>query len=85
MTDFLARHGITACFPHGHGLGLELRDYPIIVPDTGLRISDDCVDLPADLPLEPGMVINLEVLICSHLSDSFVLRHSRTVFRLIAF
>jgi len=63
MAEFLAGHGIVACFPHGHGLGLELRDYPILVPDTGLRISDDCVDLPADLPLEPGMVINLEVTI----------------------
>ena len=63
MKDFLAGHGITACFPHGHGLGIELRDYPILVPDTGLRISDDCIDLPADLPLEPGMVINLEVVI----------------------
>ena len=63
MREFLAGHGITACFPHGHGLGIELRDYPILVPDTGLRIADDCIDLPADLPLEPGMVINLEVVI----------------------
>ena len=63
MRDCLAEHGVTACFPHGHGLGLELRDYPILVPDTGLRIADDCIDLPADLPLEPGMVINLEVVI----------------------
>lgn len=36
-------------FPHGHGLGLEMRDYPILVPDTGLRIRDDFVDEPADL------------------------------------
>jgi Xaa-Pro aminopeptidase len=63
MVDYLAERSITACFPHGHGLGLELRDYPILVPDTGLRISDGCVDRPADLPLEPGMVINLEVSI----------------------
>jgi Xaa-Pro dipeptidase len=60
MADALADRGITAVFPHGHGLGLELRDYPILVPDTGLRIRDDCVDVPADLELEPGMVINLE-------------------------
>jgi Xaa-Pro aminopeptidase len=63
MVDFLAGRGITACFPHGHGLGLELRDYPILVPDSGLSIADDCVAVPADLPLEPGMVVNLEVSI----------------------
>ena len=61
MTAFLGERGITACFPHGHGIGLELRDYPILVPDTGLRLRDECVDVPSDLPLEPGMVINLEV------------------------
>jgi Xaa-Pro dipeptidase len=60
MVDHLAARGITAVFPHGHGLGLELRDYPILVPDAGLRIADDCVDISADLELEPGMVINLE-------------------------
>lgn len=60
MVDHLAARGITAVFPHGHGLGLELRDYPILVPDAGLRIADDCVDTSADLELEPGMVINLE-------------------------
>jgi Xaa-Pro aminopeptidase len=63
MVDFLGSKGIAACFPHGHGLGLELRDYPILVPDSGLRIADGCVDVPADLPLEPDMVVNLEVSI----------------------
>lgn len=61
MTAFLTERGITACFPHGHGIGLELRDYPILVSDTGLRLRDDCVDVPSDLPFEPGMVVNLEV------------------------
>ena len=60
MAEHLAVRGITAVYPHGHGLGLELRDYPILVPDTGLRIADDCVDVSADLELEAGMVINLE-------------------------
>ena len=54
------RIGSTNAFPEGHGLGLEVRDYPIIVPDTGLRIQDECIDEPADLPLEENMVINLE-------------------------
>ncbi|MBJ7614400.1 MAG: M24 family metallopeptidase [Candidatus Dormibacteraeota bacterium] len=44
----------------GHGLGLELRDYPIIVPSNGTRTRDGCVDVSSDLPMEPGMVSNLE-------------------------
>lgn len=63
MQTTMAARGVTATFPHGHGLGLEIRDYPILVPDNGLRISDDCVDEPSDLPLEENMVINLEVTV----------------------
>lgn len=59
MREALAAAGLSG-FPHGHGIGLEVRDYPIVVPDTGLRIEDDFVSRPADLPLEPGMVLNLE-------------------------
>jgi Xaa-Pro aminopeptidase len=50
-------------FPHGHGLGLEVRDYPILVPATGLPIRDSCIDVSSDLPLESDMVINLEAAI----------------------
>ena len=60
MVQALHDRGITASFPHGHGVGLEVRDYPILVPDNGLRIKDDCVDLPSDLTLEADMVLNLE-------------------------
>jgi len=60
MVEALHDRGITASFPHGHGVGLEVRDYPIVVPDNGLRIKDDCVDLPSDLILEEDMVLNLE-------------------------
>jgi Xaa-Pro dipeptidase len=60
MQQALAESGITDAFPHGHGMGLELRDYPILVPATGLRIKDDCIDIESDLPMEVGMVINLE-------------------------
>ncbi len=62
MAEFLAARGIDHCFPHGHGLGLEVRDYPILVPDRGGRLVDECVNRPADLPLEVGNVINLEVV-----------------------
>ena len=60
MSGLLEGRGITGSFPHGHGIGLEVRDYPILVPDNGLRIRDDCVDEPSDLPLEAGMVLSLE-------------------------
>ena len=56
----IMREASLDAFPHGHGLGLEMRDYPILVPDTGLRIRDNFVDLPADLTIEEGMVIDLE-------------------------
>jgi Xaa-Pro dipeptidase len=49
--------------PHsaqGHGLGLEAREYPLLGPAIGGRLGDECVDVDADLPLEVGMVINLE-------------------------
>ena len=60
MQEALAEHGIVASFPHGHGVGLDVRDYPILVPDNGRVIRDDCVEVPSDLPLEPNMVVNLE-------------------------
>ena len=61
MIDRLAQGGVTGSNAHGHGIGLEVRDYPIIMPDTGLRIRDDCAALTADVPLEEGMVVNLEL------------------------
>jgi Xaa-Pro aminopeptidase len=60
MRDAMHDAGITHCFPHGHGFGLEVRDYPIITPPTGLPIRDDCIEVSSDLPLEEGMVFNLE-------------------------
>ncbi|MDE0079557.1 MAG: M24 family metallopeptidase, partial [Caldilineaceae bacterium] len=60
MVEALHERGITASFPHGHGVGLEVRDYPVLVPDNGLRVKDDCVDQPSDLTLEADMVLNLE-------------------------
>ena len=60
MEKVLAAAGFADTFPHGHGVGLEVRDYPIVVPPNGLRIADECIDLPADLPFEENMVVNLE-------------------------
>lgn len=60
MGETLKAQGITSANPHGHGIGLEVRDYPILVGNNGLHIRDECVDVAADLPLEEGMVLNLE-------------------------
>ena len=61
MKNEVDARGINAPNPHGHGLGLEVRDYPMVMPDNGLRLRDECIDVPSDLPLEAGMVVNLEV------------------------
>lgn len=78
MVETLHDRGITASFPHGHGVGLEVRDYPIVVPDNGLRVKDDCIDLPSDLTLEEDMVLNLEAPLFMpgvgslHIEESYV-------------
>ena len=60
MREYLAERGVTTSYAHGHGFGLEVRDYPILVEPTGLRLKDECLDVSSDLPLEADMVINLE-------------------------
>jgi Xaa-Pro aminopeptidase len=60
MQEAMAEHGVLITYPHGHSLGLAIRDYPILTPATGLPIKDDCIDVSSDLALEPNMVINLE-------------------------
>jgi Xaa-Pro dipeptidase len=60
MAQVAREAGLTNSFPHGHGMGLEIRDYPILVPANGLQIRDECIAVDSDLPLEEGMVINLE-------------------------
>ena len=78
MRDVLGERGVAASFPHGHGIGLEVRDYPILVPDKGGLIADECVDEAADLLLEAGMVLNLEAMVFApgraslHMEQSFV-------------
>ena len=60
MFQILEELELTASYPHGHGVGLDVRDYPTVVADNGLRVSDDCVDVASDMPLEESMVLNLE-------------------------
>lgn len=44
----------------GHGLGLQAREHPVINYSKYDRISDGIVNVRIDIPLEEGMVINLE-------------------------
>lgn len=80
MQRVIDRSDVRVAAPHGHGLGLEVRDYPVIVADNGLRLRDDCLDVPADLPLEVDMVVNLEASsflaaeASLHIEESFHIR-----------
>lgn len=47
-------------YPHGHGIGMEVRDYPILAPVNGLEIFDECVTVSSDVPIEENMVLNIE-------------------------
>lgn len=60
MTESAAAAGLTAVAPEGHGIGLDVRDYPIIARDNGRVVADECISVASDLTLEAGMVINLE-------------------------
>jgi Xaa-Pro aminopeptidase len=60
MSDAAAAAGLTAVAPEGHGIGLDVRDYPIIAPNNGRALADECISIASDLTLETGMVINLE-------------------------
>ncbi len=79
MTEVFEDGGLKGEFPHGHGLGLEVRDFPILVPDHGHRIRDDCIDVAADFPLETGMVLNLEAPVFKIPGKAFQLEQSFTV------
>ena len=81
MQDVVDDAGL-AMYPHGHGVGMEVRDYPILAPDNGLRIADECMDVPSDLPIEEHMVLNIEAPLCLagigslHLEQSVVVTGS---------
>jgi Xaa-Pro dipeptidase len=79
MNEVLKESGIVEAFPHGHGMGLELRDYPILVPANGLRIRDDCIDIDSDLTMEEGMVNNLEAPLFLPLAGSLHIERSFVV------
>lgn len=78
MQDVVDDAGL-AMYPHGHGVGMEVRDYPILAPDNGLRVADDCVDVPSDLPIEENMVLNIEAPLCLAGTGSLHLEQSVVV------
>ncbi|MDA4136512.1 MAG: M24 family metallopeptidase [Thaumarchaeota archaeon] len=44
----------------GHAVGLQTREHPVINFTKYKSIADDIVDIGVDIPLEEGMVINIE-------------------------
>ena len=60
MSNVLTEAGIEGASPHGHGLGLEIRDLPILDRPVSDCVRDDVIETSAAIPLEPGMVVNLE-------------------------
>jgi Xaa-Pro aminopeptidase len=44
----------------GHAIGLQTREHPVINFTKFKKIADDIVDIDVDIPLEEGMVINIE-------------------------
>ena len=56
----LNKHGLMSD-SFGHGIGLEIRDYPIFSKAAVMqKISDGTVNCSADFTLEQGMVVNHE-------------------------
>lgn len=71
------REAATNAF-HGHSLGLDVREYPLAAPASRIRLRDDVVNIPSDVRLEPGMVLNFEASVfvprefSVHVERSFV-------------
>jgi len=61
MIRYLTSNGIRNCAAHGHGIGLEARDYPAILPSLKQTVADGFASVGADFLLEENMVLNLEV------------------------
>lgn len=59
MTGVAAR--TSSLHVQGHGLGLDIRELPLIGANPGRKLRDGTIDVDGDIELAVGMVINLEV------------------------
>jgi Xaa-Pro aminopeptidase len=60
LSKKLASKGITKIYAHGHAIGLEPREYPVIMHSEYKKFSDGIVSASTDMPLEERMTFNLE-------------------------
>jgi Xaa-Pro aminopeptidase len=60
LSKKLAGRGITKIYAHGHAIGLEPREYPVIMHTDYKKVSDGVISESTDMPLEEGMTFNLE-------------------------
>ncbi len=60
LSKKLASRGITKIYAHGHAIGLEPREYPVIMHTDYKKFSDGIISESTDMPLEEGMTFNLE-------------------------
>src|SRR4029077_14428536 len=56
----LSTSGIKNIYAHGHAIGLEPREHPVIMRSNYGKFSDGIITETTDLPLEQGMTFNLE-------------------------
>ncbi len=59
LRDFATKRGMKF-IQHGHALGLEPREHPVIMDLPNRTISDDFVSVNSNIPLEENMVLNIE-------------------------
>jgi len=52
--------GVEGINYQGHAIGLQTREHPVINSSPYKKIRDDIVDVSVEIPLEEGMVINIE-------------------------
>jgi Xaa-Pro dipeptidase len=79
MACIFSSYKLDGYFPHGHSLGIEIREYPVLAPDSGRMIRDECVSMSADLALEEGMVINLEAPVFDLADAAFQLEQTYVI------
>jgi len=60
MDARLSKRGLLNVGAHGHAIGREPREIPVIMPTNYREFHDDVIQSSVDIPLEEGMTINLE-------------------------